>query len=659
MRNNCIACITVAGLVLGASCHQQRSRVSALEFHGPIDAAGSTSQSTILIVPTNEADKAVERKIHEYVQGMQKFIMERAPGRDVKVMTDAEALQADLSGSSLGVYGTPKGNLWLAKHIAALPVAIEPDGITADRLYKGSDLRFISAWPNPQNPQKGIVIYTAQRAEDIIGINAVMHGPTDYLVARGQTILRAADYVNKKGRWAFPPFQLDVAQAREDLDFFFKTVEQVHPNCRVNLSKAGYRSLKECSYAALKQAGDGTGQVPVLTLALTSAEAAAALGDGHTACDLSPDLADPGDPTPCMPPFQLRWDAGHVTIDKAIGGLEPLAGARLLQINGKPFEEAVARVLTCVSGERQEFRIICFLNNQEALWALIRPAPGEEMTVTIRRGKDEPRTIKVPLISQARYRQELPAVRQVYPTGSHEFHHDGRTCYWRYDSFNASDQGIKAIDAVFKDIREHNARNLIIDLRFNGGGSTGAADHILSYLTGKPYRDYSRVNIRLSPQLLEVQDLGMLGPFARLLQGHVVSRKLKYVKPADLGYKFEGSVYALVRPYTFSAASDFTHVLQDFRIGTLVGEETGGLRQCFGDCPSFRMPHSNLSFSVSTKRFYAPIPKPGDAAHGSPPDIPVTDENLAPFVNAQDPELAFTLDLIAKRSAPTIEGGSR
>jgi hypothetical protein len=275
-------------------------------FHGPIDATGDTSKSTILIVPTNEVDKAVERKIHDYVQGIRKFIMERVPSRDVKVMTDAEALQADLSGSSLRVYGTPKGNLWLAKYIAALPVTIEPNGITADRLYKGSDLRFISAWPNPQNPQKGMVIYTAQHAEDIIGINAVTHGPTDYLVVWGQTIIRAADYINKEARWAFLSFQLDLAQATEDLDFFFKTIEQVHPNCRANLSKAGYKDLKERSYAALGQASDSKGQVvPISTLALTAAEAAAALGDGHTACHLSPGLANPGDPSPCMPPFQL------------------------------------------------------------------------------------------------------------------------------------------------------------------------------------------------------------------------------------------------------------------------------------------------------------------------------------------------------------------
>jgi len=653
MTKSGIVCVALLGLCLGASCHPQQSSVSGPLFQGPINAAGESSPSTVMIVPTNEADKAVEQRIQDYVRGMQKFIMERFPGRDVKVVTDAEALQMDLSQNAVSVYGTPKGNLWLARYIAALPVVIEPNGITADRLYKGSNLRFISTWPHPQNPKLGMVIYTVQRAEDIVGINSIMHGPTDYLVAQGQTVLRAADYVNKEGQWAFPSFQLNLAQAKEDLDFFFKTIEQVHPNCRANLSKADYRRLKERSYAALRQAGDDKGEVPISILALTAAEAAATLGDGHTACHLPPGLTDPLDSLPYMPPFRLRGDTGHVTIDKTIGGLENLAGAQLLQVNGKPFEEAMAPVLARVSGERPQFRMISFLNQQEVYWALVRPVQGEEMTITIRRGTDEPQTVKVPLISWARYRQELAAVRQVYPAGSHEFHHGGRTCYWRYDSFNASDSGRKAIDTVFKDIREHNARNLIIDLRFNGGGNSNAAEYILSYITSKPYCIYSRVDVKVSRQFLKVQQLGTLGAFARLFQGHVVAwrSRSKPPQPPATQYKFDGSVYAIIGPYTFSAASDFAHVLEDFHIGTLVGEETGGLRQCFGDCPSFRMPHSNLPFNVSTKRFYAPIPKPGDATHGSVPDVPITDVQLAPFADARDPAVAFTLSLIEKPPA--------
>jgi C-terminal processing protease CtpA/Prc len=169
----------------------------------------------------------------------------------------------------------------------------------------------------------------------------------------------------------------------------------------------------------------------------------------------------------------------------------------------------------------------------------------------------------------------------------------------------------------------------------------------------RPYCIYSRVDVKVSKQFLKVQQLGMLGPFAGLLQGHVVTWhfKSKPLQAPAAPYKFDGSVYVLVGPGTFSTASDFAHVIEDLHLGTLVGEETGGLRQCFGDCPTFRLPHSNMSFSVSTKRFYAPIPKPGDATHGCLPDIPITDAQLAPFADAKDPAVAFVLDLIERQSA--------
>ena len=60
--------------------------------------------------------------------------------------------------------------------------------------------------------------------------------------------------------------------------------------------------------------------------------------------------------------------------------------------------------------------------------------------------------------------------------------------------------------------------------------------------------------------------------------------------PANRDNKFTGSVYVLIGPGTFSSASDFASVIEDYDLGTLVGEETGGQRQCFGDCFGARLP---------------------------------------------------------------------
>lgn len=163
-----------------------------------INAIVMDTPNAVIIVPTGETDTAVQQRIQAYARMIRDRFFVGRP-----IITDQEALQRGLSSNSLIVYGSPTGNLWLAKHLPQLPLRIETERIVADAEYQGTNLRFITAWPNPQNPKKGVVIYTAQRAEDVVDINAVFHGPTDYVVARGTEVLKAAHYTKTDGRWNF------------------------------------------------------------------------------------------------------------------------------------------------------------------------------------------------------------------------------------------------------------------------------------------------------------------------------------------------------------------------------------------------------------------------------------------------------------------------
>ncbi len=170
----------------------------SFDFAGPIDAVSSDKESIALILPTQEIDKTVQDEIHKYVMKIYERLF-----KGCLVLTDAEALSRDLSKNSLIIYGTFRGNLWLAQHLNEFPLRIEPDKIVMDSVYYGTDLRFITAWPNPQNPKKGVVIYTAQKAEDIVGINGVFHGGTDYVIAKETEILKQGNYVKTKEGWRF------------------------------------------------------------------------------------------------------------------------------------------------------------------------------------------------------------------------------------------------------------------------------------------------------------------------------------------------------------------------------------------------------------------------------------------------------------------------
>jgi hypothetical protein len=61
----------------------------------------------------------------------------------------------------------------------------------------------------------GVAIYTAQRAEDIVGINNVFHGPTDYVIARGTDRLEEDFYEKRDGEWSLYDAELDEAEGVE------------------------------------------------------------------------------------------------------------------------------------------------------------------------------------------------------------------------------------------------------------------------------------------------------------------------------------------------------------------------------------------------------------------------------------------------------------
>ena len=626
-------------------------------FKGPINAVVLDKKSMVIVVPTNEGDKTVQKQIHACARG----IRDRFFSPETPVITDKQALGRDLSSNSLIIYGTVSGNLWLAKHLADLPVRIETHQVVTDQPIRGTDLRFITAWANPFNPAKGMVIYTAQRANDVVNINAVSHGPDDYVVARGTEVLRSGNYIKQKDGWRFAPAEhhLPLKGAIADLDFFFRTVESVHPQPLAFVSPLDYLSLKRQSGARLEEAAKKEGNVPKSLLALTVAKAAAFFKDGHTRCDLTSDLLDQTNLAKRMLPFRFEYDYGNVIIGDAVGGLTSLKGCELLRINNVDFVKFVRPILDNLSGERLAFKIQSFVRNQRVCWAMVPLTQGSEVSITVLDNNGTTKSLAVGLISLEDY-DAIPKKQRSRgkPETPHEFHHDGRTCYWQYNSFIYSEGEKRNIDSLFALLKDKKVENLIIDLRFNPGGNSKAGDYITDYLTSKPYCTFSKIDTKVSKQLLEKgratglkevlkQRLGK-GSETVLseLAGLVVTWSLSPQQPQDKPCRFNGRLFLLTSPGTFSSAAGFAAVVKDYQIGTIIGEETGGLRQCFGDQLRFSLPNSGIGFGVSYKRFYAPIPKPGDDLRGTVPDVIVDKEMLVRYLDSDDPVKSFALDYV-------------
>ncbi len=101
-------------------------------------------------------------------------------------------------------YGTIEGNAWLRKHKDTFPFKIEDNMITADKIHENTGMIMISALPNPYNYKKPLIIYTAQDAKDILYINNVSHGSTDYIILKDEKKLYSGSYDKNKELWSFP-----------------------------------------------------------------------------------------------------------------------------------------------------------------------------------------------------------------------------------------------------------------------------------------------------------------------------------------------------------------------------------------------------------------------------------------------------------------------
>lgn len=171
-----------------------------IEFSGSISSVTNSGKENIIIMPTNERDLKSQEAIQKNCYEIAELLKERT-GINTDVISDKEAISTNLEDKNIIVYGTVEGNLFLKKYYENLPFAIYDDRIEIGNTYSGNNLKLISSYTNPHNKKFGMVIYTAQKAEDIPNINKVFHGPTSYVVVKNNDVIASGDYIKQNGQW--------------------------------------------------------------------------------------------------------------------------------------------------------------------------------------------------------------------------------------------------------------------------------------------------------------------------------------------------------------------------------------------------------------------------------------------------------------------------
>jgi hypothetical protein len=151
-----------------------------------------------LVYSTNEESDSLNIKMKEYVDYLNKNFYE-IPEKNI--IPDTLALKMNLKDYYIFCYGSINGNLWLKSKVKDLPIQISPDRIVAAKTFNQSNLKVISTWVNPDNPNKFMIIYTAQKGELAHDFD-FFHGPSHYVIADDKLeVIDMGDYRYKDGKF--------------------------------------------------------------------------------------------------------------------------------------------------------------------------------------------------------------------------------------------------------------------------------------------------------------------------------------------------------------------------------------------------------------------------------------------------------------------------
>lgn len=190
----------------------------------------------------------------------------------------------------------------------------------------------------------------------------------------------------------------------------------------------------------------------------------------------------------------------------------------------------------------------------------------------------------------------------------------------------------------FREIKERECKNLVIDIRANSGGNISASANLIRYLSQKPFTVADTVSSKvhslkysnyIHPSL--IYKMMMLFSARKKADGRYHFGYLEHhvFKPKK-SLHFNGDVYILQGGFTFSAASMFVSHLKGQSNITVLGEETGGGN--YGNSsvhlPSVILPNSYIEVILPVYRIVNSAGRIKDG-RGIMPDIYISPSSSA------------------------------
>lgn len=412
-----------------------------------------------------------------------------------------------------------------------------------------------------------------------------------------------------------PSGLLSPEQAKFDLDALFYTISEVHPNM---YSVTGQVSL----LSAINQASESiTDSISIEELYKIAAPVVAMIGDGHTNLFFPANSVFKRD-TKRLPVWMHVESDRTITTDRSLDSIMP-QGTKVLKINGRTAKQIIDELLPYVSGETEHFRL-SRLDDLRPLIHMSMPAESYEFEY-VAPGDNNVYSATFPALAPDEYMSRVPALKNNNNSNEpYTFHIDEteQVGIMDFRSFRDQEKMKEFADSMFTTLRERGIRDLIIDIRENGGGASSVGDILLQYFTPRPFIQMEKTLIRITPTTQRLMWYGDMTPGIY----YIATTEDNFHKPLSREEGFyDGKVWLLTSNKTFSSAGSFAWAAQVFGAATLIGEETGGMNVSYGDVLGYNLPVSGITCGISYKRFWKHNADENDI-HGTIPEYQVPKE---------------------------------
>ncbi len=439
---------------------------------------------------------------------------------------------------------------------------------------------------------------------------------------------------------------------KEDLDFLFKTIEEVHPNMYAYTSKEEFDPLREKLYESIDHLMNR------LEFYKLAAPVVSTLKNGHTWLqppylqEFSRYYKGGGH----IFPLEIRWDGPTAIVSKNYSRNSLPLNGQVLTINGRSAPEMFANFARLFAAEYRHPYPGKYKNNPNLLRFLLFLEYGrsESWDLKIRSNDGKVNNYTIESVSATEIIAQEAKDNALASKFSYRHFPDYNAALLEIKSFGGKLKQFEVfrhaferfLNDGFRKIRQQKVTNLIIDIRDNEGGADNLVHRLMEYLTAKPYRLYEKTEIKISAQShATIEHIRRQVPdkFANKEEGDTVTIEHSLRTPLANPLRFTGQVFVLIGSQTWSASTIFASAVKFFHVGTLVGEETPDTPTLYGSSIMFKMPNSQLQFAVASKLLVCAGGKPD--GRGVIPDYEVKQkpEDTAKGV---DTVLQFTLNLI-------------